>query len=83
LSGAFWTATGSILLIAIQTRRAWSGRAIIGAAFLYTLCYWLERLLFQDPRPNWPATLTLNLLLLVLLTIAGVTMTREAHDRKP
>jgi hypothetical protein len=66
ISGAFWFITGLILFWGILTGRVWAGKMLIIAAAGYSAWYWFERLIWQEPRPNWPFALTLNLILLVL-----------------
>ncbi|MBI5839378.1 MAG: hypothetical protein HZB19_04690 [Chloroflexi bacterium] len=82
ISGAFWLVTGSILLWGILLKKAWAGKMLIGAAAGYSVWYWSERLVWQEPRQNWPFAVILNLILLVFIFLTTKSLTREAYDRK-
>jgi len=60
-SGAFWLlgALWAIWSLLTRRRRAWQLAAgVLGG---YVVWYWLDRLLWQSPRPNWPFALVLSL----------------------
>jgi hypothetical protein len=82
LSGAFWFVIGLILLWGILVGKAWAGKMLIAAAAGYSIWYWIERLIWQEPRPNWPFVVILNLIVLVLFFFTTKSMTRETHERK-
>ncbi|MBI5296654.1 MAG: hypothetical protein HY869_14345 [Chloroflexi bacterium] len=66
LTGALWALLGFLLLWGLAGRKSWIPRLLIGCAAAYTLWYWADRLFLQTERANWPFTLIVNLLLLVL-----------------
>jgi hypothetical protein len=80
--GAVWLATGIILLWSISRKRAWAGKMLIGASAAYSAWYWIERLAWQAPRPNWPFAVILNLALLVFIYFTTKSMTREANEQQ-
>ncbi|MEW6404601.1 MAG: hypothetical protein AB1649_22620 [Chloroflexota bacterium] len=82
LLGGVWTVAGCILLWGILWEKPWAGRMLIGAAAGYSAWYWIERLLWQEPRPNWLFAVILNLVLILFFLFAKRSMTREAYERK-
>jgi len=65
-SGAFWFIIGLSLFWGILMGRAWAGKMLVLSAAGYSGWYWFERLAWQEPRPNWPFAIMLNLIVLVL-----------------
>lgn len=63
-SASLWTFGGLAVWMAIRRRepRARWFAAVYFAA--YALWYWLDRLLLQPPRPNWPFALAITVVLL-------------------
>jgi hypothetical protein len=64
LTASFWTLSGLATWMAIRRR---TPRARSHFAFYvlgYTLWWWADRLLLQNPNPNWPFALGLTILLL-------------------
>jgi hypothetical protein len=82
VSGAFWMVTGIILLWSIWQRKAWAAKLLLGASAGYTVWYWCERLIWQNPHPNWPFAVIVNLVLIVFILFTTKSLTREAHERK-
>jgi len=84
LSGAFWVLAGLFILWSLWNGSAWRRRLLIAGAFLYTLWYWGDRLLFQAGRPDWLFSAVVNLLLLlhVLYTLNSGYFRREAYERQ-
>ena len=74
--------TGFILLWGIWQKKAWAVKMLIGAATGYTVWYWCERLIWQNPRPNWPFAVIVNLILIVFILFTTRSMSREAHERE-
>ena len=83
LSGCIWMVTGVLIIWGIWQNKAWTVKILVGAAAGYSAWYWSERLIFQEPRPNWPFAVLLNVVLLIFIFFATKTLTREAHERKP
>ena len=82
VSGALWTLCGIILLWSILLKKAWAAKLLVGAAAGYTVWYWIERLIWKTPHPNWLFAVIVNLALLVFILFTTKLLTREAHERK-
>jgi hypothetical protein len=82
ISGAFWVVTGIILLWSIWQRKAWAAILLVGVAAGYTVWYWGERLIWQNPQPNWLFAVIVNLALLIFILFTSKLLAREAHERK-
>ena len=78
---AIWVVGGLILLWSMWRKKAWSAKLLLGMAAAYTVWYWSERLIFQNPRTNVPFAVILNLILLVFIYFASRSLTREAYER--
>ena len=81
LSGAIWLVTGIILLWSIWQKKTWSAILLVGVATAYTVWYWSERLIWQNPHPNWLFAVIVNLALLMFILFTANFLTREAHER--
>lgn len=74
VSGAFWGLAGMVLL-AFWGYKESAERWMTGAALLYALWYWLDRLLFRPPSADWPfAALITGLFLIPFLWSKGPQM---------
>jgi hypothetical protein len=82
VSGAIWLITGVILLWSIWQKKAWAAKLLLSAAAGYSIWYWGERLIWQNPHPNWLFAVIVNLVLLVFILSTARLITREAHERK-
>jgi hypothetical protein len=82
VSGAVWVVTGVILILGIWQKKAWAAKLLIGASAGYTVWYWSERLIWQNPHPNWPFVVIVNLTALVLILFNIKLLSREAYERK-
>jgi hypothetical protein len=82
LSSAIWIVTGVILVWSIWQKKAWSVKMLLGASTGYNVWYWIERLVWQNPHPNWLFAVIVNLALLVFILFTAKLLTREAHERK-
>ena len=80
--GVVWLVTGLLLLWSILWEKRWAGKMLLGAAAAYSVWYWIERLVWQAPRPNWLFAVILNFVLLLFILFAMRPMTREAYERK-
>ena len=79
VSGAFWVIIGIILMWSIWQKKAWAAKLLIGASAGYTVSYWSERLIWQNPHPNWPFAVIVNLILLTFILFTTKSLTREAY----
>jgi hypothetical protein len=78
-----WIVTGIAIVWGIWQNKEWTSKLLLGSAVGYTIWYWSERLLWQEPRPNWPFAVILNLALLVFIIFATKSLAREAYERQP
>jgi hypothetical protein len=82
LNSALWIVTGIILIWSLWQKKAWAAKLLIGASAGYSIWYWSERLVWQNPHPNWLFAVIVNLALLVFILFTTKLLTREAHERK-
>lgn len=82
ISGAVWFVIGCLILWKVIQGSAAAWNTLLWAAAGYSVWYWTERLLWQEPRPNWPFAVALNLVLMILVVSVKRSMTREAYERK-
>lgn len=82
-SGIFWALAGLLLLGAVWQEKTWAGKLLFGVVAGYTVWYWVGRLLWQMPRPNWPFAVILNLVLIIFVFYTTKSPMREAHEREP
>lgn len=81
LIGIAWTLVGILVHWGIWQKKAWAGYMLPGSAAGYTVWYWSERLLLQNPRPNLVFAVIINLGLLVIIFLATKSLSREAYER--
>ncbi len=67
VSAAIWVVTGSILFWVLLTKKPWSWKMLLGAAAAYSVWYWIERLAWHQPHPNWTFAVVVNLLALAII----------------
>lgn len=79
--GLLWFIIGGILAFGIWRKKAWGAKLLIGAAAGYTVWYWSERLIWQNPRPNVPFAVVMNLVGLLVIFFAWRSLSREAYER--
>lgn len=89
-SASLWTFGGAALWLGFRNR---SPRARAAAPWMlaaYTAWWWLDRLLLQQPNPNWPYALIVTIILLAFTaTLLYHPRTkdyfrqRETHDPEP
>ena len=89
LSGGFWLIAGLLLLWGLWQGKTWGWLAAIGCAAGYTIWYWVDRLVLQQPHANWPFALVANIVLLLLFLIplclsnTRLFFQRDIYERKP
>jgi hypothetical protein len=68
-TGLVWAVVGFALTWGLWFGKGWSVRGTQAAALLYSLYFWLDRLLVasNDSRYNWPFAGIVNVLLVVLI----------------
>jgi hypothetical protein len=81
-SGGVWVITGLILIWSILRKKAWAAKLLLGASAGYSVWYWAERLVWQNPHPNWLFAVIVNLALLVFILFNIKSMSREAYEQK-
>lgn len=81
ISGILWFLTGIVLLIGMWQKKAWSAKLLLGAAVGYTVWFWSERFIWQNPRPNVLFVILVNLACLIVIYFASKSLSREAYER--
>ncbi|HVF24905.1 MAG TPA: hypothetical protein VNA23_03400 [Anaerolineales bacterium] len=66
ITGAGWAIAGAVLLRIMWSGKAWARLAIVISILLWLAEYWIERLFFQQPRPNLLFTMAITVLLLAV-----------------
>jgi hypothetical protein len=79
--GVFWFIIGLILAWSIWQKKTWSAKFLLGTATGYSVWYWIERLVWQNPRPNIPFAVVVNLACLLVIYFASKSLSREAYER--
>ncbi|MFN8434556.1 MAG: hypothetical protein U0V18_11065 [Anaerolineales bacterium] len=77
----FWLMIGIVILLGIWQKKTWSKNLLLGAAAGYTVWYWSERLIWQNPRPNIPFAVIINLACLIVIYFTSKSLSREAYER--
>ena len=80
MSGMIEALLGIILIYGVWQGRVWAGKFLIGVTAGYSLWYWIERLFWQSPRPNWVFAVILNLILIGFVYYSHKSLAREAHE---
>jgi hypothetical protein len=89
VSGGFWLFSGLFIVWGIWQRKAWGRSAAILGIVVYSAWYWVDRLVVQKPHANWPFTLIVNLIFLILILVILNTrkirhsFQRDGYERKP
>jgi hypothetical protein len=81
-SSVIWMVTGIIFIWSIWQKKAWAAKLLLGASAGYTVWYWSERFIWQNPHPNWLFVVIVNLGLLAFILFTSKLLAREAHERK-
>jgi len=82
ISGAVWMVAGIILTWSIWQKNALAAKLLVGVASAYSVWYWSERLLWQNPHPNWLFAVIVNLAALAFILLNVKLLSREAHERE-
>jgi hypothetical protein len=82
ISAAVWTLVGIFVAWSILQRKPWAAKTLAAAAGCYSIWYWIERLVWQNPRPNWVFAVIVNLALIIFIPLNIKTLSREAYERK-
>ncbi len=77
----FWLMIGIVVWFGLWQKKAWSKNLLLGAATGYTVWYWSERLIWQNPRPNIPFAVCVNLVCLIVIYFTSKSLSREAYER--
>jgi hypothetical protein len=81
-SGGFWFIIGTILVWGIWRNQGWTKKLLIGSSLGYGVWYWTDRLVFQNPHPNWLFAVILNLAIIIFIIFTMKSLAREAYERK-
>jgi hypothetical protein len=72
-----WILVSLILFLGILQKKVWSKKVLVGTALSYTVWFWSERLIWQNPKTNTVFTILINLVILIIIYFA----TREAYEQ--
>jgi len=81
ISGGVWVLVGIVLLWVIGQKKPWAWILLTGAASAYSVWYWVERLAWQSPHPNWLFAVIVNLTGMLFILFNAKLLSREAHER--
>ncbi|CAG1004994.1 hypothetical protein ANAEL_03287 [Anaerolineales bacterium] len=82
ISGGVWMVVGIVLVWSIWQKKPWTVNLLVGVAAGYSAWYWIERLVWQNPHPNWLFAVIVNLAGIVFILFNARLLSREAHERK-
>jgi hypothetical protein len=69
ISGGVWLLVGLSLLWGMWRGRTWALYSTLGSVVIYAFWYWLDRLILQEPHPNWPFALLSTIMLVLFFGI--------------
>lgn len=81
-SGVVWFIVGLLLIWSIWQNKDWADKMLLWAGAGYTVWYWSERLIWQNPHPNWLFAVIVNLAIIIFILFTRKSMAREAYERK-
>jgi hypothetical protein len=82
VSGGVWMLAGIILVWVVWQNKAWAAHLLVGIASGYSLWYWVERLAWKSPHPNWMFAVIVNLAGIIFILFNAKLLSREAHEQK-
>lgn len=82
VSAGMWMVAGLVLAWSIWQKKNWAATLLIGGAAGYSLWYWIERLAWHVPHPNWQFAAIVNLAGMVFILFNAKLMVKEEHERK-
>ena len=82
ITGAGWAVAGAVLLWSMWIAKPWSRLAIVVSILLWLAEYWIERLFFQQPRPNLLFTLAMSALLLAVAFTSALNQSTKSFFTK-
>ena len=82
ITGAGWAVAGVVLLWSMWIAKPWSRLAIVVSILLWLAEYWIERLFFQQPRPNLLFTLAMSALLLAVTFTSALNQSTKSFFTK-
>jgi len=82
VSGGVWMLAGIVLVWGIWQRKTWAANLLVGVASGYSVWYWVERLAWQSPHPNWAFAVIVNLTGVIFILSNAKLLSREAHEQK-
>ena len=88
ITGGFWLVTGLIIFWGLWQLKSWARFGAIGVSLAYGSWYWLDRLILQKPHSNWPFSLGITILFLLISVYILYSprvkkcYQRDTHDRK-
>jgi hypothetical protein len=82
LSGGVWMLAGLLLAWSIWQKKAWAANLLVGVAAAYSVWYWIERLVWQSPHPNWLFAVIVNLTALIFILFNAKPLARKKNEHK-
>jgi hypothetical protein len=82
ISGGVWMIAGIVLVWGVWQKKDWAANLLVGTASGYSVWYWVERLVWQNPHPNRSFAVIVNLAGVVFILFNARLLSREAHERK-
>jgi hypothetical protein len=67
----FWLCVSLIILLGLIKGVRWSLEATGGAAILFSIWYWIDRLVLTMPGTNWYFSLVVTMLLLICVILCA------------
>ena len=88
-TASFWALSGLVLFNFLRRPGARAPRLAAIYLLAYTIWAWMDRLLLQQPHPNWPFALSLTLVFVIFFslllfdrTLRNYYQQRETHDQQ-
>jgi hypothetical protein len=83
ISGGVWLLIGLALLWGMWRGRTWALYTTLGSVVIYAFWYWFDRLILQEPHPNWPFALLSTMMLILFFVILVQRRIRSDFHRNP
>jgi uncharacterized membrane protein len=81
VSGGAWALAGLWLLWKLWRDAARGAIFLFLMAAAFSLWYWVERLVWQSPHPNWLFAVIVNLAAIFFVLFQAKSLAREAHEQ--
>jgi hypothetical protein len=82
VSGGIWLITGFLIGLGLWRGKIWAWTAAFWSATGYSTWYWVDRLVFQEPRANWPFALGITVLSFLFFIFILITLPTRIFFQK-